>query len=405
MVGGQLKGDSTAEGYVRALQQGCRCVEREWQLFKALREASIRFLLAVDVWDGPEDPVIYHGRTLTSKVSAREALTAIARYAFVASSYPVILSLEMHCGAVQHDKLAKIMRETLGSALLDGMIDEDTDSNSLPSPAQLQYKILIKAKHPAHKFSEKKGKGDSTAEDSTGESSSAGSDSDLKWSTIQNAFRRLRTHSSSGSEGGSLKTIPNPPSRITSDGPRLSTPTSSFTDSYPQISGREASPPRLQQRLSTGSNTSQRAASPARTKMPVDFAALLVYTTGVKWRGFNKKEYYEPTHIVSLGERTANKAIKEAKTDLIAHTRTHLTRVYPSGARFTSSNYLPHHLWGFGVQLVAINWQTFGAPHCQIDPFAADLAHRSWSRDERRFFQSERADRLRSETRSAADQR
>lgn len=28
LVGGQLKGDSTPEGYIRALQQGCRCVER-----------------------------------------------------------------------------------------------------------------------------------------------------------------------------------------------------------------------------------------------------------------------------------------------------------------------------------------------------------------------------------------
>lgn len=29
LVGGQLKGDSTAEGYIRALQQGCRTVERK----------------------------------------------------------------------------------------------------------------------------------------------------------------------------------------------------------------------------------------------------------------------------------------------------------------------------------------------------------------------------------------
>jgi hypothetical protein len=29
LIGGQLKGDSTAEGYIRALQQGCRTVERK----------------------------------------------------------------------------------------------------------------------------------------------------------------------------------------------------------------------------------------------------------------------------------------------------------------------------------------------------------------------------------------
>ena len=86
---------------------------------------------------------------------------------------------------------------------------------------------------------------------------------------------------------------------------------------------------------------------------------MIVYTVGIKWRGFNKKENYAASHVVSLGERRANKLMKESLHDLILHTRTHLLRAYPAGMRFTSSNYSPLPYWAAGVQLVALNWQTF----------------------------------------------
>ena len=91
-------------------------------------------------------------------------------------------------------------------------------------------------------------------------------------------------------------------------------------------------------------------------------AALLVYTIGVKARGFNKKETYAPNHVLSFGENRLSKMIRDdgVKHDLLAHNRTHLTRAYPKGIRLTSTNFQPHHLWAVGVQMVAVNWQTFG---------------------------------------------
>lgn len=100
--------------------------------------------------------------------------------------------------------------------------------------------------------------------------------------------------------------------------------------------------------------------------MSASLAALLVYTTGVKARGFNKKEVYAPTDVISLGEGTIVKMLKDdgARQDFVGHNRNHLVRAYPKGSRVTSTNYLPHDLWAVGVQAVAMNWQRFGVSVC-----------------------------------------
>jgi len=97
-----------------------------------------------------------------------------------------------------------------------------------------------------------------------------------------------------------------------------------------------------------------------RTKMSCRLASLLVYTVGIKCRGLNPNVEYAPEHIFSLSENTANKLVKDNMVDLVKHTHTHLVRVYPKGTRVDSTNYLPHHYWASGCQVVAINWQTFG---------------------------------------------
>ncbi len=73
-------------------------------------------IFIVDCWDGDDgEPIIYHGWTLTSKISFREVMQdAIKRYAFHASEYPLILSIENHCSIEQQDKMADHMRTILG---------------------------------------------------------------------------------------------------------------------------------------------------------------------------------------------------------------------------------------------------------------------------------------------------
>ncbi len=84
------------------------------------------------------------------------------------------------------------------------------------------------------------------------------------------------------------------------------------------------------------SSTASRSNKQAKKMMSTALASLLVYTIGVKCRGFNKKESYANQHMVSLSEKTALKMIRDAISNeaLIKHNRNHLTRVYPSMLSF-----------------------------------------------------------------------
>lgn len=137
LTGRQVMGDSSIDGYIRAFQRGCKCVE-------------------IDIWDGvsldeeaesiegeTKGPIVNHGHTFTSSISLKNVLQTVKKYAFTLSPWPVILSLEVHCNTENQIKLKKTLLDVLGDVLVLGMLK---NHNELPSPQELQNKILLKIK-------------------------------------------------------------------------------------------------------------------------------------------------------------------------------------------------------------------------------------------------------------------
>ena len=130
LLGNQLTGESSVYGYIDALKTGCRCIE-------------------LDCWDGGRnennepEPKITHGWTACTSILFKDVLlNAIKPYAFHASKYPLILSIENHCSKDYQDVMAKYFVEILGDMLYTDKVDTNLDA--LPSPEDLKGKILIK---------------------------------------------------------------------------------------------------------------------------------------------------------------------------------------------------------------------------------------------------------------------
>ncbi|KAF5006632.1 hypothetical protein FDECE_7027 [Fusarium decemcellulare] len=84
-----------------------------------------------------------------------------------------------------------------------------------------------------------------------------------------------------------------------------------------------------------------------------------IHTRGVKFSSLDQPEAKMPNHIFSLSEDAALDVQREMPAALFAHNRKYLMRTYPHGMRVDSSNYDPVLFWRAGVQIVALNWQSW----------------------------------------------
>ncbi|KAK8013459.1 1-phosphatidylinositol 4 5-bisphosphate phosphodiesterase 1 [Apiospora marii] len=321
LLGRQVADLSSVEGYITALVKGCRSIE-------------------IDCWDGRDgQPQVQHGYAMTNAISFREVINIVHKYAFVASPFPLLVSLEVHCHNAQQVIMSDIMKEIFGSRLI--MAPLDSSSDKLPSPSQLKHRVLIKVK---------------AATPSVDES------------------RKGRTPSSTGRRRSNSLTSPYAKPVAADNGavPAM------YLSNSPLPSPRESSRLRVGKRYNTitegedqetgSSNTSDNGSgsegTPNKKKTSRTVAALGdlgVYFTGVRFDGFSALDCKTPFHILSFMEDTFDKhtETKEYRDAMYRYNMRFMTRVYPQFNRLTSHNFNPLNYWRKGVQMVALNWQTF----------------------------------------------
>lgn len=323
LLGRQIAGESSTEAYIDALQKGCRCVE-------------------IDCWDGADGrPMVSHGRTMTSSVLFQDCISVIQRYAFTSSPYPLILSLEVHCNAEQQMIMVQIMKEVLGSQLLLEPLVKG--SFVLPSPEDLKHRILIKVK-----ASDERAEGPNMIETATVGRKRASSSPYVR-------PRILDTPD--------LSAIPQLASPMSTSPPESIAPLSSTGKrSMTTTSISSATEDSDTQRPSRSSSLRKKdTKKPTKSRIVKGLADLGVYTCGQKWRSFNTAESKMYNHVYSFQERNFDAMCRdtETKAQLERHNIEYLTRVYPSPYRLRSSNFDPSGYWRRGVQMVALNWQTW----------------------------------------------
>lgn len=315
LIGRQVGDASSIEGYISALMRGCRCVE-------------------VDCWDGPDNqPIVTHGKTLTSQIQFREVIGAINKYAFVKSAYPLWISLEVHCNATQQEVMANIMKDIFGEKLVTDRLEGCDDR--LPTPEQLKGRILVKCKTP--NLNEVKN-----------------SDTNV------NGRRRGNSLTSPFSRPAAIPESPIPNSPLL--GPNNTGVRRGSNRRVNTITEGEISDTRdaLSSSSSDDSGTEKTRRS-KQSKITKVLGDLGVYCLGIKFRGFDDADCKIFNHILSFKEGTFlnNSSTKASKGALFRHNMRHLMRVYPGQYRFTSNNFDPLIYWRRGVQMAALNWQTF----------------------------------------------
>ncbi|GLH00801.1 1-phosphatidylinositol 4,5-bisphosphate phosphodiesterase [Gryllus bimaculatus] len=323
LAGHQLTGKASVEMYRQCLLAGCRCVE-------------------LDFWNGrTEEPVIVHGYTFVPEISAREVIEAIAESAFKTSDYPVVLSFENHCNPRQQAKIASYCRDIFGEMLLDAPLESHKlePGQCLPPPSLLKRKIIIKNKKKHHHHHHKKSRANSQWSLTAGEGAAAG-EGDV---TVQG--------------NGDVPHMPAAPPR---QGSKDSGPEEEDNeDDDESSSGEELEDENPEKSLHEKSSPTDKSVTAPETEAGDEISALVNYVQPVHFLSFENSEkknrYYE---MSSFDEKQATTLLKESPIEFVNYNKNQLSRVYPSGKRFDSSNFMPQVFWNAGCQLVALNYQT-----------------------------------------------
>ncbi|XP_007165301.1 1-phosphatidylinositol 4,5-bisphosphate phosphodiesterase beta-1 isoform X5 [Balaenoptera acutorostrata] len=294
LTAGQLAGNSSVEMYRQVLLSGCRCVE-------------------LDCWKGrtaEEEPVITHGFTMTTEISFKEVIEAIAECAFKTSPFPILLSFENHVDSPkQQAKMAEYCRLIFGDALLMEPLEKYPLESGvpLPSPLDLMYKILVKNKKKSHKLSEGSGK------------------------------KKLSEQTSNTYSDSSSVFEPSSPGAGEAD--------TESDDDDDEDDCKKSS-------MDEGTAGSEAMATE-------EMSNLVNYIQPVKFESFEiSKKRNRSFEMSSFVETKGLEQLTKSPVEFVEYNKMQLSRIYPKGTRVDSSNYMPQLFWNAGCQMVALNFQT-----------------------------------------------
>ncbi|KAF3454247.1 hypothetical protein FNV43_RR04694 [Rhamnella rubrinervis] len=296
LTGNQLSSDCSDVPIIKALMRGVRVVE-------------------LDIWpnSSKDDVHVLHGRTLTTPVELIKCLKSIKDHAFLASPYPVIITLEDHLTSDLQAKVAEMVTQTFGDMLY---YPESENLNEFPSPEDMKYRIIISTKPPKEYLKAK------TIKETGGISKKRRDSDEDVWGMEPTEHTNLQEDDDLGC--------------IESD---------SDTSDHNQDS--EDSNNCDHERCSSGAPAYER---------------LIAIHAGKPKGGLKEalKVEIDKVRRLSLSEQGLEKATMNHATHVVRFTQRNFLRVYPKGTRFDSSNYKPLTGWSHGAQLVAFNMQGYG---------------------------------------------
>ncbi|GAB2216412.1 hypothetical protein Droror1_Dr00024185 [Drosera rotundifolia] len=292
LTGNQLSSDCSDIPIIHALQRGVRVIE-------------------LDIWpNSTKDNInVLHGRTLTTPVELIKCLRSIKEYAFAASDYPVVITLEDHLTPDLQAKVSQILTDTFGDMLF---LPGSETFQRLPSPEKLKNRIIISTKPPKeyleakdvkHKDDSQRGK-DSAEEEAWGKEVS-----------------NLKSHCSADDKNNEFDEEENEEETDVDDADTKSL--QHVAPEYKRLIAIHAGKPKGE----------------LKDALKVD---------------------PEKVRRLSLSEQQLRNLAVHHGVDMVRFTQQNMLRIYPKGTRINSSNYNPLIGWVHGAQMVAFNMQGYG---------------------------------------------
>ncbi|XP_066334696.1 phosphoinositide phospholipase C 2-like [Miscanthus floridulus] len=347
----QRRGGRSDEPIIRALKMGVRAIE-------------------VAMWpNSKEDDIkIHHGWTQNTPVLLTECLKSIKEYAFVASRYPVIITLEDNLPTSKlQKKAAKVVLDVFGDLLywpdVRGNADTNNPLKEFPSPEELKGRVLLSIKPPTSPTIIKKGKAkpmevDESKVDGTTEQGDA-----TAWGAevpdFQTETQPAKKHDGDASGSGHQRRL-----HDENDDEDQKEQTMQPNE-YPLYRHLITIRPEKQK-------ATERRVSTLETEPGLREPSLIAnQTKEIEKVSLVDALHSEPGKVrrLSWSKQQTEKAAKDRGTDIVRFTQRNLLRIYPSFStdryyprptRLTSYNYNPFLGWVHGAQMVALNLQEYG---------------------------------------------